>query len=227
MNELFNPKNGFFKQTENLNSFQPNDSCKNLEYFRFSGQIIAFSLINEYFVNAHLAKSFVKQILHHNVTFSDLEFSDGKLYNSLNWILNNDIDDVLDIEFVVNSINEETNELEEIELIENGKQTKVTNRNKKKYVHLLFVHYLLNLYKDQMCEFCKRFDSLLPHEMVGIFTSSELDLLICGISKIDVVDLKKNIKIDEGYDKESLTIKFFFNAISKWEQNDLVKLLLF
>lgn len=217
VNELFNPKNSFFKQTEYLNSFQPNDSCKNLEYFRFSGQIIEFSLINEDFVNAHLAKSFVKQILHHNVTFSDLEFSNGKLY----------IDDVLDIEFVVNSINEETNELEEIELIENGKQTKVTNRNKKKYVHLLFVHYLLNLYKDQMCEFCKGFDLLLPHEMVGIFTSSELDLLICRISKIDVVDLKKNIKIDEGYDKESLTIKFFFNAISKWEQNDLAKLLLF
>lgn len=78
-----------------------------------------------------------------------------------------------------------------------------------------------------MCEFCKGFDSLLPHEMVGVFTSSELDLLICGISKIDVEDLKKNIKIDEGYDKESMTIKFFFNAISKWEQNDLAKLLLF
>lgn len=170
-------------------------------------------------------KSFIKQILHHEVQFTDLEFSDGKLFNSLNWILKNEIYDELEMNFTI--IDSKNEDYEVIELVPNGKDKFVTNSNKEEYVNLVYKHYLHDVFKDQIKAFCDGFDYLIPHEMIKIFTSSELDLIICGTPIIDVEDFRRNIKFKGGYSNDSPTIKHFFSAISKWNQNDLAKLLLF
>lgn len=74
-------------------------------------------------------------------------------------------------------------------------------------------HYFYDLYNDQLKEFGNGFDFLINHELIRVFTSSELDLVICGTPKIGIEDFKKHTKL-VGYNQDSPTIMFFFSAIS-------------
>lgn len=47
------------------------------------------------------------------------------------------------------------------------------------------------------------------------------------IPQIDVEALKKKIKIEKPYTNETPVIKFFFDSISKWSNEDLAHLLVF
>lgn len=68
---------------------------------------------------------------------------------------------------------------------------------------------------------------MISHSDVSYFTPNELDLLICGVPKIDVEDFKANTVVQEPYTMDSPVIKFFFNVISRWENDQLIKLLSF
>lgn len=68
---------------------------------------------------------------------------------------------------------------------------------------------------------------MISHEEIRIFTPNEINLLICGIPKIDVNDMKANTVIDPPLNSDTPVVKFFFDAISKWNDEDLSKLLFF
>ena len=74
--ELFNTNNALFKSSENK-SYQPNPSSninsEHIDYFKFSGKFIARALIQGQCVNAHLMRSFCRQILGVQLKLRDLE----------------------------------------------------------------------------------------------------------------------------------------------------------
>ena len=178
--ELFNPNYNLFKQTKN-NSSQPSISSflngpQHIKYFNFAGKMIALALIKEKFVNAHLTMSFYRQILHQRPKFKDLESYDENIYNSLKWILDNDIN-TLEMTFTIDV--EEFGELKTIELKENGENILVTNDNKREYVSLYAQYHLQTSIKQQVDSFCSGFDEIIPPKYMKMFSPSELDLLIC------------------------------------------------
>lgn len=60
-----------------------------------------------------------------------------------------------------------------------------------------------------------------------MFTPTELCLLISGVLKIDVIDLMQNVEYEEPYNAENPVVKLFFEAIKKWDDENLAKLLVF
>ena len=86
---------------------------------------------------------------------------------------------------------------------------------------------MISAIRKQVDAFCDGFDSLIPHEKIRMFTPTELCLLICGVPKIDVDDLRNNVVIEEPYDANSPVINLFFNTIKKWDDENLAKLLIF
>ncbi|KAK8898403.1 hypothetical protein M9Y10_000689 [Tritrichomonas musculus] len=223
--EFFNQSNHLFTCSEKCHSYQPNPNSSlhpnHLEYIRFAGLIIARAIIEGLSIDVHLTRSFYKQILHQEPSLDDLDDIDEELYKGLDWMLHNDIDQ-LDQVFAI-----ESNEDEIIPLKENGENIKVDNLNKFEYVSLRSDFIFKKQIQQQLNAFCEGFYSLIPYESIKLFTPNEFDLLLCGVPTIDVEDFKANTVYEHPYSDKSPVIKLFFKVISKWENEDLAKLLKF
>ena len=154
----------------------------------------------------HFTKSFLKHLLQKDITLSDLEDSDPGLAKNLQWILDNDIDDIgLDFTY-------ETEVLGQIvtkELVPNGKNIPLNNSNKKEYVKKLCEMKMTIEVQDQIQAFVKGFRTALPLGYIRFFSTSELELLIAGIQQIDLELLKGCCEYMYGYTNESQIIVWF------------------
>ena len=228
--ELFNPNYGLFIATEK-NSYQPSRlsyaNPDHLKFFKFAGMIIGRVLLQGENVDCHLTRSFLRQILHRKVSLKDLEDSDENIFNSLQYILNNDIDNDQYNEYYFEVDKNDYGISKTIELKENGSDIKVTNESKSEFVDLMVDYHSRQSIIDQINSFCDGFDSIIPHRNIRIFTPGELDLLICGIPKIDVDDMRENTKCTSPYTKSSRFVVLFFDSIKKWSNANLAKLLMF
>lgn len=228
--ELFNPNIGLFKETMNGSYFPSPLSSVNenhIDYFRMAGAIVARALLGGQCINAHLSTAFLKQILKQNLNLKDLEDYDTELFNSLHDL--REIDDSETIEsfdFVFQIDDERFGKYETIDLIPNGENVAVTIANKNEYINLYTDYKLRKSVSDQVDAFCSAFYAIIPHEFIKNFSPNELDLMICGIHKFDLDDLKKHTHY-QGYNANHKTIKMFWNVISKWDQEDLAKFLQF
>lgn len=73
-----------------------------------------------------------------------------------------------------------------IELCPNGNNIPVTEENKADYVNAIVDHRISKRVKEQFDAFMAGFNELVPQDLVMIFDERELELLIGGMSEIDV-----------------------------------------
>ena len=101
-----------------------------LSYFQFIGRIIGLAVFHGYYIDGGFTLPFYKQLLNKPITLADIEAVDMQLYNSLKWILENDLSDgTFDETFAV-----EHNQYGRVvlhELKPGGTQIMVTDDNKK------------------------------------------------------------------------------------------------
>lgn len=226
--EIMNQNYGLFECSKNSKSYQPNRfsdiNPNHIEYFKFAGKFIARALIEGQCIDCHFTSSFYKQILKCELSYKDVEDFDEELYKNLDWMLHNDVDSLC-MFFEIDT--KELGIVKTIELKENGSETKVTNENKVEYVNLRANYAIKGPIEQQVSAFCNGFYSLIDYDDIKMFTPKELDLLICGIPEINPRDFIEHTRIDHPYNSDSPVIKYFFDAISKWENEKLAKLLLF
>lgn len=211
--ELFAPKNGFFLcsagDSEIGGSYHINPTSslfnlRHLEYFRFAGDLIDGELIcvlivlvlgrlfgkaimEQQVIPATLSLPLRKQILTTPVTFSDLEFVDPDLYRNLLYLENDDIDaEQLDLDFTVCYSNQGKSIT--CELMADGANIPVTNQNKEMYLQLRLRHRLFDSIKLQLEALLKGFYDIIPPQILSVFDYQELDMLLCGLPEIDLVD---------------------------------------
>lgn len=101
--EIFNPDYALFIRGAKGVNFQPNPASEvnkeHLNYFHFAGQIIGKAIFDGYLTNCYFTRSFYKQILGHELEFTDIKDIDPDYYENLKWILENEIGDVLHQQF--------------------------------------------------------------------------------------------------------------------------------
>ena len=223
--EIFDPQNGLFTVTKPHKCLIPNSLSNHLSYFNFVGQFIALALIDGATLNnAHFASSIIKVILDREPDIEDLQEVDDELYKSLKWILENDVESK-GMTFQVDV--EESGIIKTILLKDHGSDIKVTNDNKNEFVHLRSKYTLEASIRKQMKELIDGFDSFVPNRELMLFTPFEFEMLLCGIPHIDVNDFRRNVTYCSPYKSDTDVVKFFFNAISKWESSKLSELLIF
>lgn len=71
------------------------------------------------------------------------------------------------------------------ELIPGGRNIRVTDDNKHKYVDLIAEHRLTTAIRPQINAFLEGFNELIPRDLISIFNDKELELLISGLPDID------------------------------------------
>jgi len=73
-----------------------------------------------------------------------------------------------------------------IELKPGGEEIPVTEDNKKDYVDCVVEYRISKRVKEQFDAFMSGFSELIPHDLITVFDERELELLIGGMSEIDV-----------------------------------------
>ena len=73
-----------------------------------------------------------------------------------------------------------------VELKAGGADVEVTEENKKEYVSCVVEYRISKRVKEQFEAFMSGFSELIPQDLVNVFDERELELLIGGMSEIDV-----------------------------------------
>ncbi|KAF8073723.1 hypothetical protein FPV67DRAFT_1479022 [Lyophyllum atratum] len=227
--EIFNPSYGLFEYSTHDNyTLQINPASginpDHLSYFKFIGRCLGLAIFHRRFLDAYFVPSFYKMILGKHMSLADLESVDADLHRSLVWMLENDITEVLDETF---SITEERfGEMVTIELKPGGEEVAVTEENKKEYVDSVVAYRISKRVKEQFDAFMEGLLELIPNDLIGVFDERELELLIGGMSEIDMDDWTKFTDY-RGYEKTDQVIEWFWQCIRSWPPERKSRLLQF
>ncbi|KAF5097295.1 hypothetical protein D0Z03_001453 [Geotrichum reessii] len=153
-----------------------------------------------------------------------MEGVDAEYFRNLEWTLNNDIEDILELTFSVED--DQFGEIVTVDLKPDGRNIAVTNENKREYVELVTEWKISRRVEEQFKSFMSGFNELIPQELVNVFDERELELLIGGISEIDVDDWKKHTDY-RGYSENDEVIQWFWKCVRSWDSEQKSRLLQF
>lgn len=227
--EMLNPYYGLFQYSrDDIYTLQINpDSGVNpdhLSYFHFVGRIIGTAVFHGHHIDGGFTTPFYKMLLNKPITLDDIEAVDPDLHKSLNWILINDITEVIDSTFSVE--HEAFGAIRVHELKPGGKETQVTEDNKKEYVKLYVTYRWCQGIEQQFLALQKGFQEVIPQHHLRPFDERELELVIGGIGKIDVVDWKSNTRLKH-CNSETPIVKWFWCIIDAYSEEMRARLLQF
>ncbi|KAG8123990.1 putative HECT domain and ankyrin repeat containing E3 ubiquitin protein [Naja naja] len=176
-NEIVNPDYALFTQSADGTTFQPNSNSSvnpdHLNYFRFAGQILGLALNHRQLVNIYFTRSFYKHILGIPVNYQDVASIDPEYAKNLQWILDNDINDLgLELTFSVET--DVFGAMEEVPLKPGGASTIVTQENKAEYVQLVTELRMTRAIQPQINAFLQGFHMFIPPSLVQLFDEYEL-----------------------------------------------------
>ncbi|KAA0715784.1 E3 ubiquitin-protein ligase HECW2 [Triplophysa tibetana] len=199
--ELFNPYYGLFEYSANdtytvqispMSAFVDNHH----EWFRFSGRILGLALIHQYLLDAFFTRPFYKGLLRIRCDLSDLEFLDEEFHQSLQWMKDNDIEDMLDLTFTVNE--EVFGQITERELKPGGSGIPVSDKNKKEYIERMVKWRIERGVAQQTESLVRGFYEVVDVRLVSVFDARELELVIAGTAEIDLSDWRNNTEYRGG-----------------------------
>ncbi|KAF2792543.1 hypothetical protein K505DRAFT_375981 [Melanomma pulvis-pyrius CBS 109.77] len=209
-------------------TFHPNRlsaiNPEHLMFFTFIGRIIGKALYEGRVLDCHFSRAVYKRMLGNPVNLKDMETLDLEYHKSLQWMLSNDITDIITEAFSVDV--EAFGETQVVDLIEDGRNIPVTEENKHEYVRLVTEHRLTGAVQEQLEHFLKGFHDIVPEELISIFSEQELELLISGLPDINVDDWKNNTEY-HNYTAASPQIQFFWRAVRSFDKEEQAKLLQF
>ena len=227
--QIFNPDWGLFQLAPSGEAcYEPNKNSsinpEHLSYFRFAGRLVGKALYDGVLLDAYFTRPIYKHLLGQPLTFEDMEGVDPDYYKNLKWMLDNDIEGVLDLNF--SDTQNFFGETETVDLIKNGRNVSVTNVNKLDYVNLITAHRMTDAVKDQLEAFIEGFTKVLDRDFISVLNAGELELLISGTPDIDLDDLKANTEY-HGYTMSSPQIRWFWEIVREMNLEDRARLLMF
>uniref|UniRef100_A0A1I8EIK7 HECT-type E3 ubiquitin transferase n=1 Tax=Wuchereria bancrofti TaxID=6293 RepID=A0A1I8EIK7_WUCBA len=194
--EIFNPNYALFITSPGDRvTYMINKSSyinpEHLEYFKFVGRIIAKAIYENKLLECYFTRAFYKHILSVPVRAQDLESEDPSFYKSLEFLLNNPIED-LGTELTFTLEVEEFGVRKMRMLKEDGSSIPVTDGNKEEYVKLVCQMKMTGSINQQLNAFLEGFYEIIPKHLISIFNEQELELLISGLPNVDIDDLYAN-----------------------------------
>jgi E3 ubiquitin-protein ligase NEDD4 len=133
-----------------------------------------------------------------------------------------------------------------IDLKPGGAGIAVTEGNKEEYVDLMVEYRVSKRVKDQFDAFMSGFSELISQDLVTVFGERELELLVCGISDIDVYAFSSLLSLSpigvlifhgrddwakfteyRGYEVKDEVIQWFWKCVRSWPPEPQSRLLQF
>jgi E3 ubiquitin-protein ligase HECW2 len=230
--ELFNPYYGLFEYSANdcytvqispMSSYVVDNPHR---WFQFCGRILGLCLVHQFLLDAFFTRPFYKSILKRPCALSDLESLDAEFHRSMSWIIDNDVTDVLDdLTFTVTE--EVFGQITTRELKPNGANIFLNEENKGEYVELMVQWRLDRGVSEQRQSLVKGFYEVVEPNFVSMFDAQEIELVIVGTAEIDLQDWRFNTEYRSGYHNGHRVIKWFWQAVERYENEQRLRLLQF
>ena len=127
--------------------------------------------------------------------------------------------------FVVDLVN--GREVVHYELIENGSSIFVTKENRESFAKLLVNWWLYDGIESQLNSIKAGFLKVCGGGCVRMLCFEELEYLICGSPVLKFEEIERNAKYENGYSRESPTIKMFWRILHSLSTEEKKKFLIF
>ena len=193
-------------------------SCpeNHLIYFRFLGRVLGKAMFDGQIVAGHMVRHLYKHVLGWPITFEDLEIPDESYYNSLKSLtgMDNIADMCLDFTFLENDLGENRS----VDLIENGSNIDVTNENLPLFLEVNMKYHMMERVKPQLNELLLGFFDVIPEPLLTVFDFQELELLMCGLPKIDIEDWKRHTDYKGQFERtgsDDRVVKWFWEIVTE------------
>ncbi|GJQ81715.1 hypothetical protein Trydic_g9156 [Trypoxylus dichotomus] len=227
--EMLNPQYGLFQYSRDDHyTLQINpDSAVNpehLSYFHFVGRVLGIAVFHNHQLEGGFTTPFYKQLLNKPITLQDIEGVDPELHRSLTWMLENNIDGVLDTTFSVE--NNSFGAIKVHELKPGGASFAVTEENKREYVKLYVNYRFMRGIEQQFLALQKGFTELIPPALLRPFDERELELVISGIATINIADWKANTRLKH-CTPETQVVQWFWQVVESYSEEMRARLLQF
>uniref|UniRef100_A0AAQ4RTG1 HECT-type E3 ubiquitin transferase n=1 Tax=Gasterosteus aculeatus aculeatus TaxID=481459 RepID=A0AAQ4RTG1_GASAC len=183
------------------------------------------ALFHGKFIDTGFSLPFYKRILNKPLALKDLESIDPEFYNSLMWIKDNNIEECgLELFFSVDK--EILGEVSTHELKPDGGELQVTEENKEEYIRLVAEWRMSRGVEEQTQAFFEGFNEVLPQQYLQYFDAKELEVMLCGMQEIDLVDWQRST-IYRHYARNSKQIVWFWQFIKEMDNEKRMRLLQF
>ncbi|TKR93655.1 hypothetical protein L596_008068 [Steinernema carpocapsae] len=228
--QMFNPYYGLFEYSATDNytlQINPHSATCNpdhLQYYHFIGRIIGIAIYHGKLLDAFFIRPFYRMILGKPITLFDMESVDNEYFNSLVYIKDNDPED-LNIQMCVDE--DVFGETKTSDLKPDGRNIAVTEANKDEYIDLIIKWRFVSRVESQMHAIVQGIHDLIPENLLKIFDSNELELLMCGIQKIDVKDWRDNTQYKGGYTANNQVVHNFWKCILSFNNEMRARVLQF
>ena len=200
-----------------------------LNKYYFIGCVLAKALLENLTVNCCFNKVIYQLILGEKIVLNDLVFIDKPLYNSMKHLVSMKEECAENISlceiYFTFEYEDENGNFHQEDLIENGRNTLVTQYNLDEYIDKRIEYYT----KSQISgikEIIRGINTIFPVDYLKIFTSDQLGLLINGTPFIDVDDWRINTRYKDYQDYDNVIINFW-DIINNLSQEELSNFLLF
>ncbi len=227
--KLFDPNYGMFKYNNetrlfwfNMYSFEPKIK------FELIGVILGLAMFNNTILDVKFPLIIYKKLLGRSYDLEDLKEVEPDIYKNLKFLLSTDDDNVIKniyMNFTVTT--EKFGEKIIIPLKPNGENIFIDNSNKKEYIDL-YLNWYFNLSIDEFFVYFKNgFYKVCLEEYNSFLSPEELELIICGNQILDFHELKKAVKYEDGFTKDSKTIVDFWEIAFQFTEEEKKKFLFF
>lgn len=156
----------------------------------------------------------------------ELRFMDQETYNSLKWMTENSITDIIYETFSV------SDGKKDFPLCADGDKINVTDANKMEYIRLMIQWRISYSVLHNMVPFVTAFHEVVPLELLqkSELTPSELNAMLNGKSEVSVEELRAFCVYqgeEDGFNDTHDTIIWFWQAVRAFNQAERRSLLLF
>ncbi|KAF0705451.1 hypothetical protein As57867_007019, partial [Aphanomyces stellatus] len=190
------------------------------------GRFIGRALLDGQMLPLRLSPVLIKAMLGIPLSLDDVEFLDPVVYKSMQYLLGNSNVEDLALTFSVTDVTRNKGQVEEIDLIENGRSIGVTDANKLDYVHRMVRFLLFDRVHDQLQALIQGLYDVVPPELLAIFDHKEFELILCGLTEIDVCDWKRSTVTSSNL-KDSPVLAWFWEIVQAMAPHEQTKLLQF
>ena len=212
---LLDSKLGLFRELEGgtfeVDSASGQKNADHLSWFRFVGKLLGKAIFDRQVVDMRLSEIIYLHMLQMPVSLEDLERQDPGYAKSLLWMRDNDITGILFESFSVEV--GEGDDMEVVDLKEDGRDVDVTEENKEEYIELMVAWRTEFAVRRQLDALLQGFHLLVPEEALGEFSLAEFNVLLNGKPDVDVDELRAFVVFQGGYDVNSQEVLWLWQAL--------------
>ncbi|KAJ6244478.1 hypothetical protein M0813_21063 [Anaeramoeba flamelloides] len=231
VDQLFDPKYGMFVQnadTKETNFWFNKSYIGEMNSYKLIGTLLGLAIYNSVILGVRFPMTIYKKLLNQPLFLEDLIDYKPKLRKGLQQLL--DFEGNVEETFVLTFQIVYKNVFGEnvfVNLKKNGDKIPVTNENREEYVNLLVDWELNKSIEQQFKKFQLGFQLVCDSPLFSLIQPEELEALICGDREFDLVDLKTIVKYRDGFDRNSIQIKWIWEIMLNWDKEKQRKFLSF